>query len=674
MKRWAYVALAASAAFGAEDLGTLTVEGGRSGDGFLETPDYLKQETFLDGAPAQKQLTVKEALAFPGVQGDPVKAVQTLAGVTTPNDGSGELFIHGSKPRETRTVINHLPIGYLFHLGGLHSVIAPEATAQIDAYLGGFDATYGNAMGAILDVTPNYPGGEAKGHLHMGIFDASFGVGGSVTESTALFIGGRRSYYDLLAPKAGELSDEADISYTLFPQYWDLNFMAVHTVGDSVFSLESIAAEDSLELDVQEAGEKDPLANGMVDSNYAFQTVGLRWLYDTGEGYSAHTLLSRMTTRNKTLLFDDYYYNTEFEEITLFHQSTFKLENHTIAAGTEMSRLRVPLDLYVGKPPEGDDYDYDFTSEEKFRIDTTLETDVLSLFLQDAWKRGDFTFRYGLRGGTSDYGDLGSWVDPRAAVVWQAGDNSFSFATGQYTQTPEGYKLVEELGNPDLGNEKSWHYVAGWSRTFEEAGFFKVEPFYKSFTSLAVDHETRQYENAGEGDGYGLDLTHEIRREKWKVKTAYTYLQSKRELEADGEKYRFFGEIPHTLEMLGSYDWGGGWILSGRLRFHSGSPYTPITGTYQETYTDTDGEEKTRTRPTYGEPFSARLPDYVNLGLKVAKTKKLASGNELEWSFELMNATNHDNVSNIKYDEEYNRDGYYYQLPLLPWFDVVYRF
>ncbi|HHD79298.1 MAG TPA: Plug domain-containing protein, partial [Epsilonproteobacteria bacterium] len=106
--------------------------------------EVYQKEGYMKDAPMQKQLTAKQALEIAGTNGDPIKALKSFAGiVSTNNDDASELYVHGSKPRETRFTINHLPIGYLFHLGGLHSVIAPEMTGQIDAYLGGFDVTYG---------------------------------------------------------------------------------------------------------------------------------------------------------------------------------------------------------------------------------------------------------------------------------------------------------------------------------------------------------------------------------------------------------------------------------------------------------------------------------------------------------------------------------------------------
>ena len=69
-----------------------------------------------------------------------------------------------------------------------------------------------------------------------------------------------------------------------------------------------------------------------------------------------------------------------------------------------------------------------------------------------------------------------------------------------------------------------------------------------------------------------------------------------------------------------------------------------------------------------------RLPDYFTLNVKIAQQIELTQSRSVEWSFEIMNLTNNENVSGINYDDEWNEIGYKTQLPILPWFDVTYRF
>jgi len=185
----------------------------------FEEPEYYENTEHINSMPSQKRITKDEAMFIPGVQGDPIKAIQSFSGVTSVGDTSGELFIYGSKPEETITTLNHLPLGYLFHLGGLHSVIAPDAIDQIDAYMAGFDVTYGNAMGGVINVTPSYPDSELSGYGHVGLYDASAGINVPVTKDVSFYLGVRRSYFDLLLAAAGKatgtLDEDSNTSYTI---------------------------------------------------------------------------------------------------------------------------------------------------------------------------------------------------------------------------------------------------------------------------------------------------------------------------------------------------------------------------------------------------------------------------------------------------------------------------
>ena len=68
-----------------------------------EKMDFLIQkESFMPNAPMQKQITSKQALQIAGTNGDPIKALKSFAGVVSSNNDEGsEIYIHGSKPRET---------------------------------------------------------------------------------------------------------------------------------------------------------------------------------------------------------------------------------------------------------------------------------------------------------------------------------------------------------------------------------------------------------------------------------------------------------------------------------------------------------------------------------------------------------------------------------------------
>ena len=639
----------------------------------FKEPEYLETPEYVPNMPSQKRMTKEEAMFIPGGQGDPVKALQALSGVTALGDLSGELFIYGSKPEETLTTINHLPIGYLYHMGGLHSVIAPEAIEQIDAYLAGFDVTYGNAMGGVIDITPAYPKDDLSGFGHVGLYDSSAGINVALSDEIGFYFGARRSYFDLLLGAVGKatgtIDEDTNTTYTEFPNYYDITFTGSYIPNDNnIYSLELISADDSLEISTFANDVKDPEATGQIKSHRGFTTVGLRHqsFYDN---YESNTLAYYKYSVARVKLFDGYFVDIDSHETGLFHQSSYTYENHKFVAGVEFQHIETPIDLNISVLPSSSNPDFDFTTAQKFHIKENIVANAATAFIEDIYHATDnFIIRPGLRFSYSDYKNYGGYIDPRLSFLYiVTPEDTLSFSTGLYTQTPSGTKTIEEIGNPDIGYERAIHYVLHYDKKLETSGAFSIDGFYKDYRDLVVDDNVSRYLNDGEGYAYGVDTNYKIRYEDYYGYVAYTYLRSKRQLDtANPELYRFYGEIPHTFQAIGGVRFWDHWIFSSRLNYHSGAPYTKVVATK----TDPTG----RVLPVYEKAFSSRLPDYFTLNFKIAQQFKFTESSTLEWSIELMNVTNHDNISGINYDDNYNEIGYYKQLPFLPWFDLTYHF
>jgi len=641
----------------------------------FSTPEYTETPQYVPDMPAQKRMTKEEAMFIPGIQGDPVKAVQTLSGVTALGDLSGELYIYGSKPEESLTTLNHLPIGYLYHMGGLHSVIGPEAIEQIDAYLAGFDVTYGNAMGGVIDITPAYPMGDTSGYGHIGLYDASAGVSVAVSDEVGFYFGARRSYFDLLLGAVGKatgtIDEDTNTTYTEFPNYYDLSFIGSYVPNDNnIYSLELVSADDALEIATYGNVVKDPEANGQIKSHRGFTTVGLRHQGFYGD-YESNTLLYYKYSTARVKLFDGYFIDVDSHESGLYHQSSYRYGDHQFVAGIELQHLVTPLDLNISELPSDSSPDFDFTNADKFRIKEKIRANAATLFVEDIYHlTSKVIIRPGVRFTYSDYQSYGGYADPRLSLLYAlTPEDTLSLSTGIYSQAPSGIKTVEQLGNPEIGYERAAHYLLHYDKKHRTKGELSVDLFYKDYYDLVVDDNRSRYLNGGAGYAYGIDTNYKLRYENYYLYGAYTYLRSKRQLNTQSkELYRFYGEVPHTLQLIGGVRLWEDWLFSTRMNYHSGAPYTKVIGTYS------DPNDPSRKLPVYETPNSSRLPDYFSLNIKVAQELRFSDGSRVAWSFELMNLTNHENISGINYDDDYNEVGYYKQLPLLPWFDLTYYF
>ena len=634
-----------------------------------------QKEGYMKAAPMQKQMSAKRALEVAGTNGDPIKALKTFAGiVSTNNDDSSELFIHGSKPRETRFTINHLPIGYLFHLGGLHSVIAPEMTGQIDAYLGGFDVTYG-AMGAVVDISPKYPTGSNEGRIHIGMYDADFAFDAKLGEDTNLFVSGRRSFFDLIADKImDELATDDDderkkTTFTLFPQFYDAQMILSHSVGDNIFSLEMIAMNDKLKIHDTFNIEKDPVAVGKINVDVKSNTVGARWVY-AGDGMTSNTLAYRLQIKNSSSFYDsDFYADETFTEYGLYHETVWNKKNHTITAGAHFKNINSPVKIR-STTPDTTDFGALVSESNIVELDKTFKGKEYIVFAQDIWDvTANDHLRYGLRAWKTDFQNFGSGVDPRVAYVHDFSDDfTVSMAVGQYSQRPTTYTVVEGFGNPKIDTqEESIHYTMSFQKFFDDKSSLVVEPYFKTFKNLAITDDFKNFDTVGEGEAYGLDITYQKNIADFDIILAYTYTKAKRQLNTkDTKQYRFEGDIPHTLQINTNYHFWDKWRFSATGKYSSGAPYTPIVGTDTFSYKGTE-----HIKPVYGKPYSARLNDNYDLDLQLG----YKSGN-WEYALELMNinALFKTNTAGIKYNDKYEEDGSYKQMGFLPSIHTTYRF
>jgi len=550
---------------------------------------------------------------------------------------------------------------------------------QIDAYLGGFDVSYG-AMGAVVDITPKYPNGSNSGRLHLGLYDADFAYDSKIGENTNIFIGARRSYLDFIATALMDELDQDDddeskkTTFTLFPQFYDAQMIVTHTIGEHVLSLEAVIAKDEMKIHDTMAKDKDPKAVGKINTKIESNTVGARWMY-SGERMTSNTLLYQMKSKEDMTLFDeDFFIDTTLTEIGLYHESVFSLNHHKPMVGFELKSIKVPFKSRIFAP-EAEDFETPVSLQEVITLDKTFIAKMYTVFAQDIW---DITandhFRYGVRAWDTDFQEFGSGVDPRVAYVHDFSDElSVSLAVGRYSQLPETLFVIDGFGNPKIDTfEFANHYTFSVQKKFADSSSLVVEPYFKTFENLSINDEKLNYKAVGEGEAYGVDVTYKKQIDKFDIIAAYTFVKAKRQLYSDDSKqYRFEGDIPSTLQLSSNYRFDNGWRVSSLLKYSDGVPYTPIIATEDYQY-----KGKNYKKPIYGEPYSKRLPSNLDLDIQIGKTIKYSKGRSLEYSIELMNVTSifRDNVVGIEYNDDYEKVGEYDQMEFLPAFHVNYRF
>jgi hypothetical protein len=659
----------------------IEVEG--NGDSIFDTPNYFDSQSYLQGAPAQQRMSVKEAMNIPGVMSDPLKAINTMAGITSVSALGSEIMIHGSKPYETSYSVNHMPLGYTFHFGGLHSVISPEYIEQLDVYLGAFDVTYGNAMGGVVDIVPKTPTGTNNGHIHMGLFDSSFGIDGKITDKVSLLLAGRKTYYDVVL----ELINSAEmdgITVDTYPNYYDAIAVLSYIPDDyNIFTLEALTSDDSLNMSISMKEITDEDTQKTVENQDAFTTYAARWKYDNYEGVASNSLISYLNRRDQSNMMGVVIVDNSKEQIDLNNVTTIESGNHKWTTGFNYTNFYQPISfemptMFLNR--SDNDEPLNITGPKEVlesattKIEDTIYANHIALFLQDTYSITEpLKVRFGVRGFHTDYQSFGSYLDPRGALIYTMEDHEFSFATGQYSMLPELSNTINTIGNDSLSYERSYHYSLHYKYLFGSKSSIEVEPYYKGYQNLALStDDSDYYRSGGVGESYGVDFTLKHRTDIIYTYLTYGYLDAKRETDTTNGMVTMADEIPHSLQWATSFNLGDGWITSALLKYHTGELYTPITSVTKTV--DDDGE--TVYKAVYGDTNSERLPDYFIVNLKIAKTLTLANNHTLEWSFELMNATYQKNIGGYSINQDTGKVESQDDFPPfpLPWFDVTYRF
>jgi hypothetical protein len=254
-------------------------------------------------------------------------------------------------------------------------------------------------------------------------------------------------------------------------------------------------------------------------------------------------------------------------------------------------------------------------------------------------------------------------VDPRIAVRYQASRPLTLMASaGTYHQAPSPDELSAVFGTPALGLSRALHGTTGFSLRLTQKLSMEVTGFAKTMQDLVVRSalETPKLARAlvqnGEGRAYGAQLL--VRQSPWKGFmgwASYTFSRSERRYGSTGA-YRLFDEDqPHVLTVVASQELGP-WTLGCRFRFASGSPRTPVVGSFYNARSD--GFE-----PVFGAQNSDRLPDFYQLDARIDRSFSLGRERKAVLFLDVQNVTARSNVEDFAYSPDYTRRGAISGLP-----------
>jgi TonB family protein len=614
--------------------------------------------------PTRRSIEGPTLTRIPGTGGDPVKAIEVMPGVAR-TSGQGDPLIRGAAWNESESMLDGVPVPFLFHFGGVTSFMHPRLIERVDVYPGNFSTRYGRLTGGIVEVHARDPRSDKlHGILDLNLIDSSILVETPLGESTAVAGAFRRSnidfFFDAFVP-------EDAYSVVAAPVYWDYQAMLSHRF-DSKNKLRVMfyGGRDSVNLLFSDPVNEDPAIQGDVGGAIQFHRVQT----------SLRSKLSDTTTQELVLALNTIDIEQSFGNL---FQAISGPELHARAEWsfelTRWLRLTTGMEFYAwwaegryrGPQPtqnEGAPRDNDPLAAQRV---ISIEDDDVNEIRPAAYF--DFGIRPienlllvpGVRADFYPYSDDVT-IDPRFTVRYEVTPKTaLKGGVGLYSQPPEYWQMIPGIGNPDLEPYRATQTSLGVEQRVGSSLKLGVEGFYKWLENRVVSTPTGgppHFVNDGEGRIFGTEVSGEFSPQAGTFGyLSYTLSKSERR-DLDGDWRPFDQDQTHILALAAGHDLGAGRNVGARFRYVTGNPSTPVTGSV---YDARNGVYV----PIYGPVNSERDPAFHQLDVRVEKQFRLGTGSVAIY-LDLQNAYNSTNQEGVRYSYDYRQKEALSGLPFFP--------
>ncbi len=649
---------------------------------YVEKESYLSFETTVVGQKAkrdqtQKTLTQEQFLSMPGSGGDPVKAVQNLPGVNRVQGFSSQVVVQGGEPKDTAYNIDGHAIPIVFHFGGLTSVVMPEALEQVDYLSAGYGSEYSRATGGIIGLkTKNPEPGERKKKSFFFVDNLKMGAlyEGNIDESSDFLISARASYVGLFLKQIAK--DREDFNLTVAPEFYDITGIYHKKLDDKQdLKIVTLASRDTLAFVLKEPLKTDPAFRGKFYNETQFYRFVPEWTYklDSETQYK----LSAGVGQNQIVVdLGDQYFNLRSDVLNVRAELEKTLSSNWVTQlGIDNLYSSANVKIKIAQPRSEGGVSNPFSTGELKERETTAQGNDSGLYNRHEFKIGDWTLTPALRADQFKSSNE-TYLVPRLAAKYNMSTSLLlKAAGGRYYQPAQPQEQDRIFGNPNVRAPRADHLTFGFEKDFRDSSdsglTWQTSYFDKWLDQLVVQSSgqverdgllvSENYNNSGRGRAYGIENQLKWNDANWDIWLAYTWSESFR-WNDHVAKYKHEYDQTHNFNLVAARKMNNNWKVSGRARYVTGNPYTPIvSGTF-----DSDNDVYI---PKRGDFYSERHSDFFQLDLRI--DKKWIFDDEI-WTLylDIQNVLNTKNQESIEYSFDYSQKEFISGLPLLPAFGV----
>jgi hypothetical protein len=652
-----------------------------------------------------RTFSVEETRRYAATFFDPARLVTSFPGVVGVNDQANHISVRGNSPNSLLWRLEGVDIVNPNHLsnagtfgdrrvqsGGSQSILSAQVLDNSRFYSGTFPATFGNAVGGILDMRLRKGNNQQREYTaQAGLIGIEFAAEGPFRDDYdgSYLVNYRYSTVGILTNGlgldfGGERISFQDLSFNLslpMDGAGEFTVFGVGGTGSNVFE----AMRDSAAWEAQEDRFDVTFINDMA-------AVGITHTLPLGEKSLLKSVVaaSALASEQRSDRVGDAYesvrvLNDRYQEnrVSVTSSITRKVRgNSTIQGGGHFDNLYYQLNSTAG----GGNADLQPLVQGAGSSQLIRPYVDAKLALSPQWvaNAGLHLVYFTLNGSHS--------VEPRLSLRWNnraetSHPHYITLAYGRHSQLqlpgvyfstgilPDGSNLST---NRDLGFTKSDQYTAAYDYQWTGSLRLHTEVYYQylfnvpvslfnpSFSALNVleGFVREPLVNQGTGRNYGWEVSLEK-----KLSGSYYFLFGGSRFES---KYRGADGIERNTRFNGNYALSatGGkefvWTKSGNRRVAGINLRSAYVGGLRVTPIDEAASIATQTTVfVENRAFSEKLPDYFKVDVRLSLRKDTPRYSSV-WSLDLQNATNRRNVAYQYYDTVQGQVLTQYQLGLIP--------
>ena len=585
-----------------------------------------------------------KVIVSPLGEGDPIRWVQSLPGVTTGADGTTAMYVRGGGSGNNLFTLDGVPVYGYSHILGLTTLVPTSVIESAELSKGGFDGDESNFTASHLKVITKRPEGKGKCNFALNNFLLSTGVEG----------GGRNINY-IVSARISPLALEYRAVKSKLPRMLGglENFGAF--VGDAYGKI-NIRLNDVSYLTASALASQDRYSFDMTNASQEamgwHNIIGILQYHRMGE----NTRIDVTASYNKFGSFQ--------QQDKRYHGVKNRL---SLSSGLKEYSLQAKIH-HISDGYFAFDEGLSFRYAQFSPGQIGEQVKMMNTILATPWAQATFTVpdRLSLKAvlrGNYYHNDAGR-IDPEAslAVKWSFTPQLAFEATFdrlvQYYHTLEGMPVGWSLDLivPTVESvlpEKSLQGGAGLSghfgdHSFSVGGFYKLMNnlvYYKYSQELFSGGLSAWAEHAEQGDGrsYGLETLYEYQHGDWYGRASYTLSKTTREnFPSFYEGAPFHARFDRRHMLNATLQWRG---FSATMILQSGHWENGEAVTFETYYL----KDKSFTSKYYSGVNNYHMPTVFRLDLGWQKTFTTARV-EHTVNVGVCNVTNHFNPFMLYFD------------------------